>query len=278
MKRLFGKCVAAILLLASVMVIWGHINSRQDPLIRRARIALPHWPRGASPVRVLLMSDIHLGNWSMGVSRLNRIVDEANALHPDLVILAGDFLAGYDNTPNRADRLIQPLSRLHAPLGVVAVSGNHDRSGDAAVVVQALTQAGATVLLDQAVRRGPLAIGGAINGYDIRHLITTADQLRLIGGAPILIAHEPDDAAKRPIDMPLMLVGHTHCGQVVLPLIGPLTPGIVKDQRYLCGAVRDEPGMTIVTGGLGTSDAPFRFGAPPDMWLITLGASLSNLD
>ncbi|WBO20863.1 metallophosphoesterase [Sphingomonas abietis] len=276
MKRLFVACMATILLLAAGIVIWGHLNSRQAPLVHRARIALPNWPQGAAPVQVLLMSDIHLGNWSMDVSRLNRIVDAANALHPDLVLIAGDFLAGYDNSPERAGRLVLPLSRLHAPLGVIAAIGNHDRSGDPAVVPQALTRAGLTVLLDQAVRRGPLAIGGAVNGYDAAHLVATAEQLRLVGGAPVLIAHEPDDAAKRPLDMPLMLVGHTHCGQVVLPLIGPLTPGIVKDQRYMCGAVRDAPGMTIVTGGLGTSDAPFRFGAAPDMWLLTLGPSLAK--
>jgi predicted MPP superfamily phosphohydrolase len=271
MKRFVVAALATLLLLASAVALWGNLNARQDPVIRRAQIAMPQWPSGAPPVRVLLMSDVHLGNFSMGSGRLNRVVDQANALHPDLMVLAGDFLAGYDNTPHRADRLIRPLSRLRAPLGVVAVIGNHDREGGLEPIILALAWAGVIVLQDQGIRRGPLAIGGARNGFKVRDLTVTADAVRRLGGAPVLLAHEPDDAGQRPADMPLMLVGHTHCGQVVLPLIGPLAPEIVKDQRYMCGPVRDAPGMTIVTGGLGTSEAPFRFGAPPDMWLISLG-------
>ncbi|SFG20113.1 hypothetical protein SAMN05518801_11036 [Novosphingobium sp. CF614] len=262
--------LAALSVLAGVS-LWGYSNARQDPVVRRSRIAMPEWPRGAPPVHVLLMSDIHLGNWSMGTGRLERIVGEVNALQPDLVVIAGDFLDGFDNTSARAARLVQPLSHLNAPLGIVAVLGNHDRKIDPAVVIQALERAGVTVLVNQSVRRGPLAIGGAGDGFRVRSLSLLAEQLHGLGGVPVFVAHEADSAPRRPLDMPLMLVGHTHCGQIVLPLIGPLTPEIVKDQRYLCGLVHDAAGETVVTGGLGTSNAPFRFGAPPDMWLLTLG-------
>lgn len=270
MKYCFSL-LAAIILLAGVVGVWGGLNARRDPVTRRARIAMSGWPHGAPAMKILLMSDIHLGNMSMGPTRLTHIVDQANALHPDLVVIAGDFLAGFDNEPSVAAQLVMPLSGLRPSLGVLAVLGNHDRKHNASIVVDALERAGVTVLINRGVRRGALAIGGVANGFKIAALNATAQQLRDIGGVPVLVAHEPDDAARRPADMPLMLVGHTHCGQIVLPLIGPLTPEIVKDQRYMCGIVPDLPGETIVTGGLGTSDAPFRFGAPPDMWLLTLG-------
>ena len=263
-------------LLVAALGLWGHLNATADPVVRRALIAEPAWPRGAPPTRMLLMSDIHFGNWSMNASRLERIVGQANALHPDLVVIAGDFLAGYDNKPTIAAQLVRPLSELRAPLGVVAVLGNHDRKFDPSVVIQALKRAGITLLLNQAVRRGPLAVGGAADGFHWQALVETARHMRGIDGVPILVAHEPDSAAGRPHDMPLMLVGHTHCGQIVLPVIGPLTPEIVKNQRYLCGFVRDAIGATVVTGGLGTSEAPFRFGAPPDMWLLTIGPTVAS--
>ena len=67
----------------------------------------------------------------------------------------------------------------------------------------------------------------------------------------------------------LVVAGHTHCGQIVLPLLGP--PIAVAAPRYRCGIVREAGRTTIVTAGTGTSVLPFRLGAPPDWWLLTVG-------
>ena len=73
--------------------------------------------------------------------------------------------------------------------------------------------------------------------------------------------------------VPLLLAGHTHCGQIVLPLIGAVSHVSRYRDRYLCGLKRED-GKTIVVGaGLGTSILPLRLGAVPDMWLLTLGAT-----
>ena len=140
----------------------GLHNARADPIVRRMTVRLPHWPAGAAPVRVVLLSDIHLGSAAMDVDRLSRIVAQVNALHPDLVLIAGDFVAGHNRACGAAAAvaLAAPLRALRAPLGVVAVRGNHDNWGSNAVVAAALGRAGVAVLRNAATMRGPLAIGG----------------------------------------------------------------------------------------------------------------------
>lgn len=68
-----------------------------------------------------------------------------------------------------------------------------------------------------------------------------------------------------------MLAGHTHCGQVALPLIGPLSTMSRYGRRYACGVVREGARTLVVTAGLGTSGIPLRLGAVPDMWLVEIG-------
>jgi hypothetical protein len=93
-----------------------------------------------------------------------------------------------------------------------------------------------------------------------------------LGPAQVLLSHSPDPFPGLPRPVGLMLAGHTHCGQVRFPLIGaPVTNSRYGD-RYACGLVREHGKVLIVTAGLGTSVLPFRFGARPDIWLITVRA------
>lgn len=259
-----------LLALPLLLAGWCHFQARADPVVRRASVRLPGWPQGAAPVRVLLWSDLHLGNAATGRARLGRLVFLANALRPDLIVLAGDLVAGHE----REDADIAPdlaaLRGLRAPLGAVAVLGNHDYWTNAARIRRVLEGAGVTVLANAAVRRGPLALGGVddlvTRRADVRR---TVEAVRRLGGAPLLASHSPDLAPRLPRDMRLLLAGHTHCGQVVLPWYGP--PVDVAAPRYRCGLVREGGRLTVVTAGTGTSVVPFRWRAPPDWWLLTLG-------
>jgi predicted MPP superfamily phosphohydrolase len=210
----------------------------------------------------------------MPPSRLVRLVDRMNALAPDLVLLAGDFVSDRRFSTRRYPlrEAVAPLAALRAPLGRIAVLGNHDHWRNAAEARAALAAAGIRLLDNDAVTAGPLAIGGLDDAYTRHHdLPATLARLRALAGAKILLSHSPDPFAKLPADIPLMLAGHTHCGQIVLPLIGPLETASDYGDRYVCGIVR-ERGQTLVVGaGLGTSIVPLRIGAPPDMWLLELG-------
>jgi len=265
----------AILLVALAIASWGLVNSRADPLVRRATIGLADWPAGAPPVRAVLISDIHIGNLSMSAARLGRIVDQVNALRPDIVFIAGDFAAGNDPVAARRPvaAMARPLARLKARLGVVAVLGNHDHETRPADIRAVLRSVGITVLDNRAVAVGPLAIGGIDDLYTghARRAKVVAD-LASVPGARVFLAHGPDFAPKLPVPS-LLLAGHTHCGQVVLPVVGYLAQVSYYGARFACGLIHDGGQVVVVTAGLGTSDVPIRFGAPPDLWLLTLGRS-----
>ena len=257
---------------------YGFHESRADPVFRAAAVSLPDWPTGAPPITVALVSDIHLGNAAMDADRLTRIVTQVDSHHPDLVMLAGDFVAGHDPVAAvaAAKALTVPLAGLRAPLGVVAVLGNHDEWTRPRPIADALRKAGVTVLQNEAVRRGPIAIAGigdAFSGHD--DVPKTLAALRPLAGARVALTHSPDLSPRLPATIALVLAGHTHCGQVLLPGIGPvlmrspLTGQRLYDPRYRCGIVRGGGRTTIVTAGLGGE--PFRVGAPPDIWLVRLG-------
>lgn len=265
----------AILILAfTALVFYAHSEAMRDPVVRTATIKLPNWPAGAKPVRAVLISDIHLDNAAMDEARLARIVAQINALKPDIVLLAGDYIYGHD--PVGAAKYgwgLAALTKLRAPLGVVAVLGNHDQWTGAGVVRDQLTRAGVTVIENDAITRGPLAIGGVgddFSGHD--NLPATLARLRTLAGARLLLTHSPDIAPDMPADTTLLLAGHTHCGQVVLPLLGPVSDVSKYGERYRCGIRVEGKRTIVVTAGLGTSGPmALRLNAPPDLWLVTLG-------
>jgi predicted MPP superfamily phosphohydrolase len=263
MKR--GIVVAVLVVLALLIGI-GYHQATRDPILRTATIKAPPDERsGGLPVRILLMSDAHIEGPETPPDRLSRIVDQANALHADIVVFAGDLLGGSILATKRysIESAVEPFRRLKAPLGVYAVPGNHD-GADAAELTRALQSIGVIFLDDDAAQVGPIALGGFRPGY-----YRSLRRLHRLNGMKVLAAHSPDQFANVK-SIPLMLAGHTHCGQIVLPVVGALATGSQYGTRYLCGLIR-EPGKTlIVTAGLGTSKVPLRFGAPPDMWLITI--------
>ena len=244
------------------------------------------WPQTAPPVRIALLADIHLGNRAMTSAWLRAVVAQVNDTRPDIVVIAGDFITGHEakGADERASLLREPLASLRAPLGVIAVLGNHDYWTAPDAVRSALQKAGITILENTAIRRGPLAIigvGDAFSGHDdVAKAMTSASQ---IGGFPVVLTHTPDLNHKLQRGMlPLLLAGHTHCGQVVLPWIGPVMTRSpfehwkrLYDPRYRCGIVHGDGRTVIVTGGLGSGSGPIRIGAPPDWWLIDLRSAVS---
>lgn len=276
MRRLLTLAAWLLLLLLAIGAVLagvGYRNALADPVVRRATIALPGWPAGAPPIRVVLASDVHLGSKAMDPPRLARMARIIAALEPDLVLLAGDFMDDRGRDKARAAPSLTPALRgLRPRLGTVAVLGNHDHWTDPQAVARALRAAGVTVLDNQAVRRGPLSLGGVDDAFtDHADLPATLAAMRRTPGARVLLSHTPDIAPRLPRDVTLLLAGHSHCGQVVLPLIGAPVLPLETGARYLCGLVREGARTTIVTAGLGTSNAPIRLGAPADLWVLTLG-------
>jgi predicted MPP superfamily phosphohydrolase len=215
----------------------------------------------------------------MRPERLAAILDRVAAERPDIVLIAGDLVSDKRLATRRygLTEAVAPLKRLTPRLGTFAVLGNHDHWRDAAEARRALAAAGVRVLDNEAVRVGPLAIGGlddAFTGHD-RPAATIAS-MRRIEGARILLSHSPDPFPELPGDIALMVAGHTHCGQIRLPLIGAISTMSHYGERYACGLVREKGKVLVVSAGLGTSIIPVRIGAPPDYWLLDVGGVTPN--
>lgn len=276
-RRRLWRWIAAIVVLAAVALVGiGYRNATAAPVVRRLDLTVAGYPASAAPVRVLLFSDLHVHGPDMPPSRLARIVAQLNALHPDIAVAAGDFVG--NNWVGRhysVDQAIAPLAGLKARLGTFAVLGNNDYQAGADAVTGALQRAGIRVLRNTAVQLGPVTLGG-IDGRIYRPAAwrqaraTTDAALRALPGVEVLVAHRPDEFVHAPAPVSLVLAGHTHCGQIVLPLVGALETGSDYGQKYACGVVRQGAKVLVVTAGLGTSYVPLRFGAPPDVWLIII--------
>lgn len=273
MRRASIRLVLIGAALGVTLIGWCYRTALRDPLVQETEIALSGWPADQRPVRAVLLTDAHVAGPDMPPSRLARIVEQVNALRPDIVLIAGDFVSDKRSATRfyPVSESVAPLARLRPPLGTVAVLGNHDHWRDAADMRRALTRAGVTVLDNDAVTRGPLAIGGLDDDFTRRaDLPRTLASLRKLPGARLLLSHSPDPFPQVPRDVGLMLAGHTHCGQIRLPFVGAITTMSRYDERYACGRI-DEAGRTlIVSAGLGTSVLPLRLGAVPDLWLVTL--------
>ena len=257
-----------------------------DPVIRRHALALPGWPAGLS-LRLAVLADLHAGAPVMTLARVERIVAATNALRPDMTVLLGDYgpVSRLVRRPYAPDEVAVILGRLHAPLGVFAIAGNHDWWEDPAAMagrssrpewLAALERHGVTPLQNTARR---LPQGFWLAGLDSQAAFGRrggADDLpatlaQVTDDAPlILLAHEPDIFAQLPGRVALTLSGHTHGGQVRLFGYSPVVPSRFGN-RYAYGRVREAGRELIVSGGLGTSILPLRLGVPPEIVEVTLG-------
>ncbi|KXU30746.1 phosphohydrolase [Sphingobium sp. 22B] len=276
-RRRWLAALLLILLAVPGGAVWLYANARAMPVVRRLDVALP-FPADAPrrPVTVALLTDSHLSGPDNSPERMARIVALVNGLRPELIVLGGDYIgddkggATYDPAQS-----IAPFAALHAPLGVVAVLGNHDARKHTGISRRQwgdlFGRIGIRLLDNQAVRRGPLAIGGLRDIYTGRPDIPgTLAAMQALGGAPLMLSHGPDAFPLLPDRAMLTLVGHTHCGQVALPFAGIVYVPSRYGTRYACGVYREGRRTMVVSAGLGTSGLPIRMLAPPDVWLITI--------
>ena len=273
-RRRWLRWLILAALLALTVLGAGYWNATRDPIVRRATLTLADWPQGAPPVSLLLISDTHVAGPDMPPSRLRRIFDSLNKLNPDVVLLAGDFISE-KRVATRLyppDELTAPFAVLRSWLGVFAVMGNHDHWSNAPAIAAGFRKANVVVLSNEAVRVGPVIIGGVddeFTGHD--NLAATFAAMDALGRGPrVILSHGPDIVPHLPAPVAFVAAGHTHCGQIALPVIGAITYVSRYGSRFACGLINDRGQRVVVAAGLGTSIVPLRFGAPPDVWLITL--------
>lgn len=254
--------------------------------VKEHRVASAGWPAGRRPLRIAIVSDIHACEPWMPATRIRQIVERTNALAPDVTVVLGDIAAGLQRFRSRAvkpDEWGPELAALAAPLGVHAVLGNHDWWTDPHEVRRGLAIAGIPLYENDALRverdDGPLWVAGIADQIAIplgnrrfRGFDDLPGTLALIDDdAPVvLMVHEPDIFPRVPPRVAITLAGHTHGGQVRLPVLGrPIVPS-EYGQRFAYGHICERDRHMVVSGGLGCSIIPVRFMVPPEITLVTL--------
>jgi predicted MPP superfamily phosphohydrolase len=237
-------------------------------------LTLPRLAPAFDGYRIVLFSDIHLGD-GLEHDRLATIVRMVNGQLPDLVAITGDFVTR--DAHLHAPALAVALGKLSARDGVVAVLGNHDHGAGAAVIRHALAAAGIREIGNavHTIARGSsqFHIAGV---DDVMARKARLDQMLAAvpaEGAAILLAHEPDfaDISAATGRFDLQLSGHSHGGQVILPLHGPLyLPPFAR--RYPSGRYQVGRMVQYTTRGVGTERLRVRFRCRPEITVLTLRA------
>ncbi len=287
-RRVLAGAAALIGLAGSAAAtgVYAGAVEPQDLVVTRYALTPAGWPAGRR-LTVTVIADLHAGGPDMMLPHVRRVVDTANSLRSDLVVLLGDYIARYRLFATR--RVPDPLwsaelARLAAPLGTWAILGNHDWWYDLVGVRRALAAMRIPVLENDAVmlgaagRRFWLAGIGDQLAYPLGHgrfrgVDDLPGTLAQIGtdDPVLLLVHEPDIFTRVPARVALTLAGHTHGGQIRLPLIWPAFVPSQYGARFAYGHVVEGGRHMIVSGGLGTSIIPARLGMPPEILQIQLG-------
>ena len=278
LKNRWVRAALACLLIGGIAgLVKAWHDTMRDPVVKRLVIESDALPAGSGPVTIAFLTDIHVAGPDMPPSRLERIVEQVNALEPDLVAITGDLVSEKRAATKvyTAQEIVTPLGRLRARYGVVVVPGNHDHwFGWPELEAQLARHSQITMLVNEAAQMGPFAVAGVDDDSTGRsNMEATAAATAPLSGIRLWLSHSPDIFPSVPVSADLVVAGHTHCGQIAYPWGG--SPATMSDygERYACG-VSELHGKTLVTSaGIGTSLLPVRFFTHPEIWLIEVRAA-----
>ena len=247
---------------------YGVVYERHQIRMEQVDLQVVGLPRALDGLRIGLITDLHSSD-TVPDADIQAAVALLQRASPDLVALGGDYVT--DANIRRATPVAELLAPLaNAPSGAFAVLGNHD---DDRVVPAALAARGFAVLRDQrtqiTLRGEPVDIAGV--RYWTRRLNDVARVLQGSGPTTLLLAHDPrrlTEAAA--LDVQLVLAGHTHGGQVVLPGLGAIA---ARRFPVVAGQASERNCTLYVSRGVGTVVAPVRINCPAEVSVLTLRAT-----
>lgn len=229
----------------------------------------------STTLRLLLVADPHMDWPWMTPERLGGIALTANDLRPDVILLLGDYVGTHRfKKPVSPEDGMAALKQFKAPCGVYAVLGNHDFDSRAPGWDTAMRKSGLVVLEDTSVRLECRNHVFSLVGLKDQ-VKQSPDLQKALSGAGadlpvILMMHEPDLFPAVPDTVALTVAGHTHGGQISLPFIGPIVVPSIYGTRYAHGHIKEDGKDLVVSGGLGLSIVPIRFGVIPELTVVTL--------
>lgn len=242
----------------------GFLYERHHIEVTDETLDVAGWPAALAGLRIGFLTDLHRSA-TVSHEMIAGAVAKVMRYSPDIIIVGGDYVTNRDRRYVHASA--EALAGLSAPQGVFAVLGNHDDERD---TTAALTSVGFEVLRDERTRI--TVRGHVIDVAGIRYWTHRVDEIaRTIRGASpnlILIAHTPKrliEAAA--LSVPLLLCGHTHGGQIVLPGLGAIA---AREFPVVAGTAQRENTTVFVSRGVGTVYIPIRLNCPPEVAILRL--------
>ncbi|MBQ9271750.1 MAG: metallophosphoesterase [Alphaproteobacteria bacterium] len=260
------KWLKWIFIMASTLLLYGVIYEPYTLKITKYQLD----NESLAGLKIVFATDFHIAPYEWEKRRLLKIISTINEQEADLVILGGDYVNRHSRRSTLSPRKIaDALQQIKAPK--VAVLGNHDSYYGKNKVKSALENVGIPVLDNQNIklilRNKQVYIAGIADYYTDKPDIRTA--LKNTGVPLILVTHSPDGFANLKSSADVVFAGHTHGGQIVMPLWGPLLVPTEKERQYINGLFYKNNTPLIVSAGLGTSIVPIRFNNPPEIVAVT---------
>ena len=289
-----AKLASTVAILVVLCVFYGYFIEPNRLVVNNAELHIKGLNHAFDGFKIVAISDIHGGSNGGSEANIRRVVENANAQDADIIVLLGDYVSQTGGGgPSEEIRYKMPISTitenltgLSARYGVFAVLGNHDGWYGDQAVSDALAGDGYRVLRNEIAiveKNGqPLRLLGLNDHLKLRSWDSFDSDVRKIVAANeprgdiVVLEHSPDifqvlnHYKMLGRDLKLMIAGHTHGGQIWLPIIGsPIVPSSFG-QKYSAGHVHEFDSDMFVTTGVGTSILPFRFMVPPEIAVLTL--------
>ena len=270
-RRFLNGLVAAPLMAVAATSAYATLIEPYHYWISETDVFIRDLPERFENFRITQLTDIHHSR-ILGIGPVRQVVELAQQTKPDMFVLTGDYATSYR-------RYIEPcaeaLAELSAPEGAWAVLGNHDHYTDPELTTRALNSRHIAVLNNThtTLRRGPDALQlSGIDDWTWNAVDWTRAFFGLKSGTPtILLSHQPkvlDFAETERVS--LILSGHTHGGQVRLPVLGAPARFATKDLKYDRGLFRRGETQLYVSSGTGVIGLPLRLGVRPEIAVLRL--------
>jgi len=270
-RQFLSGLAAAPLVGVSATSVYARLIEPYNYSISETDVFIKDLPAAFQGFRITQLTDVHHSRL-VGLDQIERVVSLAQSTRPDLIALTGDYTTTYR-------RYIEPcaeiLGRLNAPEGVWAVLGNHDHYTDPELTTRALERHHIKVLNNKntiLIKRSETLQLAGIDDYSWAGTDWTRALHGLNRRTPtVLLSHQPNVLdLEEAQNVSLMLSGHTHGGQINIPLIGAPARFVTEELKYPRGLFRRGSAQLYVSTGTGVIGLPIRFGVRPEIAVLRL--------